>query len=135
MQHNCAQHHCRTKETQPIFQEREKTDQMASAVSHDMPQDFVLNTAQMRDALHMQKFRVRSDMFDQLRCRSDRTCQCCSRDTHTKDDPQCCPFSSNLSSSSSTSPGTTPTAGSFAREFTVCQCFFRLIVDSASYRS
>lgn len=37
---------------------------MASAVSHDMPQDFVLNTAQMRDALHMQKFRVRSDMFD-----------------------------------------------------------------------
>lgn len=39
-------------------------DQTAPVVSHDTPGDMVLNTAQMRDAVHVQKFRMRSQTLD-----------------------------------------------------------------------
>jgi hypothetical protein len=56
-QHNCSEHRCGTANTRDVYQEREKTDQTRPAVLHIMPQDVVLNTAQMRDAVHVQKFR------------------------------------------------------------------------------
>lgn len=33
-------------------------------VSHNEPSDLVLNTAQMRDAIHMQRFRIPSEELD-----------------------------------------------------------------------
>lgn len=60
MQHNCSQRKCGTSDTQEVYQEREKTGQMQPVVSHIAPQDILLNTAQMRDAIHVQKFRQHS---------------------------------------------------------------------------
>jgi hypothetical protein len=64
VQHNCSEHRCGTANTRDVYQEREKTDQTRPVVSHIMPQDVVLNTAQMRDAVHVQKFRQRSAVLD-----------------------------------------------------------------------
>jgi hypothetical protein len=64
VQHNCSQHNCGTADTREVYQEREKTDQTRPAVSHVSPQDVVLNTAQMRDAIHVQKFRQNSGTLD-----------------------------------------------------------------------
>lgn len=58
VQHNCSHHNCGTADTHTIYQEREKTDQTRSAVSHIAPHDIVLNMAQMRDAIHVQKYRL-----------------------------------------------------------------------------
>lgn len=63
-QHNCSEHHCGTANTRNVYQEREKTAQTRPVVSHIMPQDVVLNTAQMRDAVYVQKFRQRSATLD-----------------------------------------------------------------------
>ena len=60
VQHNCSQHNCGTAATRTIYQEREKTNQTRPAVSHIAPHDIVLNTAQMRDAIHVQKYRLHS---------------------------------------------------------------------------
>ena len=56
-QHNCSEHHCGTANTRNVYQEHEKTAQTQPVVSHIMPQDVVLNTAQMQDAVYVQKFR------------------------------------------------------------------------------
>lgn len=59
MQHNCALHKCQADGTRSVFQERQLTTQTVPIVSHRGPaSDLILNTAQMRDAIHVQKFRV-----------------------------------------------------------------------------
>lgn len=61
VQHNCAQQLCSTAQIRHVYQERERTDQTRLAVTHiRQPDDLVLNTAQMRDAPLLQKFRLRS---------------------------------------------------------------------------
>ena len=60
MQHNCSQHKCGTSDTQEVYQECEKTGQMQPVVSHIAPQDILLNTAQMQDTIHVQKFQQHS---------------------------------------------------------------------------
>jgi hypothetical protein len=55
-----VQHNCGTENTCVVCQEREKTSDMRPVVLHIVPQDMMLNTAQMRDAIHVQKFRQRS---------------------------------------------------------------------------
>jgi hypothetical protein len=64
VQHNCSQHNCGTADTHAIYQEREKTNQTRPATSHIAPHDIVLNTAQMRDAIHVQKYRHHSGTLD-----------------------------------------------------------------------
>jgi hypothetical protein len=63
-QHNCSEHNCGTEKTRHVYQERERTDQTRPVVVHRAPADVVLNTAQMRDAIHVQKFRHRSVSLD-----------------------------------------------------------------------
>jgi hypothetical protein len=49
-----------------VYQERERTDQTQPMVSHSKhPEDLMLNTAQMRDAIHVQAYRVRSPDLDE----------------------------------------------------------------------
>ncbi|KAK6992397.1 hypothetical protein R3P38DRAFT_2570511 [Favolaschia claudopus] len=65
VQHNCMDNHCAATATRAIFQERAKTNQTRSEVAHQTNiHDVVLNTAQMRDALHLQKYRVSSEPLD-----------------------------------------------------------------------
>ncbi|KAF7965797.1 hypothetical protein HWV62_41769 [Athelia sp. TMB] len=59
--HNCAAHECTTVNTRPVIQEREVTEHTRPVVSHLASHDVVLNTAQMRDAVHLQKFRIASE--------------------------------------------------------------------------
>ncbi|KAI0754107.1 hypothetical protein C8Q80DRAFT_346349 [Daedaleopsis nitida] len=59
VQHNCAGHGCDDSGTMPMFQERERVDTSTrAAIRHIEPQDIMLNTAQMRDAKHVQVFRI-----------------------------------------------------------------------------
>ncbi|KAJ7110547.1 hypothetical protein C8R44DRAFT_633975 [Mycena epipterygia] len=65
VQHNCIDNKCGPTGTRPVFQERAKTTLMRSEIVHSRnPHDIVLNTAQMRDAVHMQRFRVHSEALD-----------------------------------------------------------------------
>jgi hypothetical protein len=64
VQHNCSEHNCRTANTRAIYQEGEKTNQVRPVISHAAPHDIVLNTAQMRDAIHVQKYRQHSETLD-----------------------------------------------------------------------
>ncbi|KAK7015952.1 hypothetical protein R3P38DRAFT_3203654 [Favolaschia claudopus] len=62
VQHNCMDHQCAATATQAVYQERTKTNQIRSEIAHRSNiDDVVLNTAQMRDAVHVQKFRVASE--------------------------------------------------------------------------
>ena len=66
VQHNCAQYQCATTHVRYIYQERERTDQTQPMVSHSKhPEDLMLNTAQMRDAIHVQAYRLRSPDLDE----------------------------------------------------------------------
>lgn len=48
-----------------VYEERERTDKTRKVVSHvNEPNDLVLNKAQMRDAVHVQRFRIDSDLLD-----------------------------------------------------------------------
>ncbi|KAF8156763.1 hypothetical protein B0H34DRAFT_783108 [Crassisporium funariophilum] len=53
VQHNCVEHLCTLANSRVVFQEREATENFHLGVRHIMPNDFVLNTAQMRDAKHI----------------------------------------------------------------------------------
>jgi hypothetical protein len=65
VQHNCAKHQCTTTDVRHIYQERERIEQTSPMVSHmQHPEDIMLNTAQMRDAAHVQVFRLRSPNLD-----------------------------------------------------------------------
>lgn len=49
-----------------MYQEREPTDQTQPLVAHSQhPEDIVLNTAQMRDAIHVQTFCLRSPILEE----------------------------------------------------------------------
>jgi hypothetical protein len=66
VQHNCAQYQCGTTNVRHVYQERERTDQTQATVSHSKhPEDLMLNTAQMRDAIHVQAYRLRSPDLDE----------------------------------------------------------------------
>ncbi|KAJ7195401.1 hypothetical protein B0H12DRAFT_1299784, partial [Mycena haematopus] len=59
VQHNCLDNGCAPTSTRPVFQERIRTDQTRAQIAHTQsPTDLILNTAQMRDAKHLQKFRI-----------------------------------------------------------------------------
>ncbi|KAJ7929641.1 hypothetical protein B0H13DRAFT_2228460 [Mycena leptocephala] len=65
VQHNCLDNHCAATAMIPVFQERTETTQTAARVAHAQNEnDIVLNTAQMRDAAHIQKFRLDSTPMD-----------------------------------------------------------------------
>ena len=65
VQHNCVQHNCATAHVHHIYQEHECTDQTQPAVSHiHNPKDVVLNTVQMRDAVHVWRFQLQSPILD-----------------------------------------------------------------------
>lgn len=51
-----------------VYQERIRTDKTTRVVEHlSNPNDLILNTAQMRDATHVQKFRIPSIPLDEDR--------------------------------------------------------------------
>ncbi|KAJ7796457.1 hypothetical protein B0H13DRAFT_1674837, partial [Mycena leptocephala] len=65
VQHNCIDNKCGPTGTRPVYQERAKTDQTRAQIAHTRNiEDIVLNTAQMRDAIHVQKFRVAAETLD-----------------------------------------------------------------------
>ncbi|KAJ3829433.1 hypothetical protein F5880DRAFT_396644 [Lentinula raphanica] len=59
VQHNCNQNNCQVEQVRAVLQERERTGEVRGAIVHrgDM-HDVVLNTAQMRDAEFVQRFRL-----------------------------------------------------------------------------
>ncbi|KAF9232535.1 hypothetical protein BU15DRAFT_90631 [Melanogaster broomeanus] len=64
VQHNCAAHQCRDTAFSTIFEEREATSKTKVAIEHQSPDDLVLNTTQMRDAIHVQSFRTQAECLD-----------------------------------------------------------------------
>ncbi|KAJ3844653.1 hypothetical protein F5878DRAFT_706070 [Lentinula raphanica] len=62
VQHDCDHNNCQLERIAPVYQERKKTSQLKAVIVHkgDLS-DRVLNTAQMRDAKFVQKFRIMSD--------------------------------------------------------------------------
>lgn len=48
-----------------MYQERERTKNTRDVMSHtNHPDDLILNTGQMRDAVHLQQFRINYDPLD-----------------------------------------------------------------------
>ncbi|TRM70314.1 hypothetical protein BD626DRAFT_448805 [Schizophyllum amplum] len=64
VQHRCATHKCQATGTHFVFEEGDKSrPKRAARVHHaSSPQDVVLNTAQMRDAVHLQPYRINSNI-------------------------------------------------------------------------
>lgn len=46
------------------MEERELTAKTQPKIRHFVPHDIMLNTAQMRDAIHVQRFRIRASAID-----------------------------------------------------------------------
>lgn len=46
------------------MEERELTAKTQPKIRHFVPHDIMLNTAQMRDAIHVQRFRIRATAID-----------------------------------------------------------------------
>ncbi|KAF8180489.1 hypothetical protein K438DRAFT_1908238 [Mycena galopus ATCC 62051] len=66
VQHNCMDNNCGPTASQPVYQERQRTNQTRAQIAHlNNPTDFVLNTAQMRDAKHLQRFRINTPILDE----------------------------------------------------------------------
>ncbi|KAL0577207.1 hypothetical protein V5O48_004773 [Marasmius crinis-equi] len=64
VQHDCIRHKCQVKQTVVVRQERHDTDLRRGRVEHQgNPHDVVLNTAQMRDAKFVQKFRIKPTLL------------------------------------------------------------------------
>ncbi|KAJ7634450.1 hypothetical protein FB45DRAFT_1025398 [Roridomyces roridus] len=65
VQHNCMDNACGPTGTAPVRQEQAKTTHTVARIAHDKkPDDFVLNTAQMRDAKYVQGFRIKDSPLD-----------------------------------------------------------------------
>lgn len=65
VQHNCVEQHCQASGSQPIYQERQLTKNTRPIITHvRVPNDLVLNTAQMRDAIYVQQFHIASENLD-----------------------------------------------------------------------
>ncbi|KAJ3846380.1 hypothetical protein EV368DRAFT_52883, partial [Lentinula lateritia] len=57
VQHSCIQNKCQIEGNAPVQQEREKTSELKDIVVHKgVLEDWVLNTAQMRDTQYLQRF-------------------------------------------------------------------------------
>ncbi|KZP26246.1 hypothetical protein FIBSPDRAFT_701186, partial [Athelia psychrophila] len=52
--HNCAANTCNTSDQHTVYWERENTNETRPRVRHRNPEDLILNTSQMRDAIHVQ---------------------------------------------------------------------------------
>jgi len=63
VQHNCAVHGCDLSAYRRVWQERVQTELTQPIVAHRAPNDMVLNTAQMRDAVLLQRFRIPSSVL------------------------------------------------------------------------
>lgn len=64
-QHNCAKSKCGPTSHRPIYQERHQTQERRSIIEHNVnPDNRVLNTAQMRDVIYLQKYRLSSESLD-----------------------------------------------------------------------
>ncbi|KAG6808386.1 hypothetical protein H0H92_004302, partial [Tricholoma furcatifolium] len=59
VQHNCVEHACKLVKSRVVYQEREATGKRELSVQHNNPHDYVLNTAQMRNAFYIHPFRSR----------------------------------------------------------------------------
>ncbi|KAJ7716484.1 hypothetical protein DFH07DRAFT_907412 [Mycena maculata] len=59
IQHNCVDNKCQSTRTRVILNEREATAERALQVEHNVPDDMIINTAQMRDAVVLDPFRFR----------------------------------------------------------------------------
>ncbi|THU93269.1 hypothetical protein K435DRAFT_829530 [Dendrothele bispora CBS 962.96] len=59
-QHHCVGNGCKATASRTIRQEREETTKTYALIAHNNPDDCFLNTAQMRNAIHLQKFRIES---------------------------------------------------------------------------
>ena len=67
-QHDCYRHKCQTTGARYVYQERIQTEKTTPVVEHlTDPNDLILNTAQMRDAIHVQNFRIASTPLDEER--------------------------------------------------------------------
>ena len=64
VQHNCAAHGCDDQGQEIVLEEREKSNQTKAKIRHFVPTDIMLNTAQMRDAIHVQRFRICASAID-----------------------------------------------------------------------
>ncbi|KIY48737.1 hypothetical protein FISHEDRAFT_42751, partial [Fistulina hepatica ATCC 64428] len=65
VQHNCATHMCTNSGTARVYQERQTTAKTRSLIEHRTPADIVLNTGQMRDAVHLSPFVCRPAPLDE----------------------------------------------------------------------
>ncbi|KAL0568669.1 hypothetical protein V5O48_013310 [Marasmius crinis-equi] len=64
VQHDCIAHKCKVKQTVTVRQERHDTSLRRGRVEHQgNPHDVVLNTAQMRDAKFVQRFRIQPSLL------------------------------------------------------------------------
>ena len=64
-QHNCHRYGCGATGSRQVYQERTLTQSTSSIVEHlQNPADQILNTAQMRDALYVQKHRINSTQLN-----------------------------------------------------------------------
>jgi len=65
-QHDCSRNKCQTSGIRYVYQECMQTAMTTPVVEHlTNPDDLILNTAQMRDATHLQKFRIPSTALDE----------------------------------------------------------------------
>ncbi|KAJ7578564.1 hypothetical protein C8J56DRAFT_718377, partial [Mycena floridula] len=65
VQHNCKANGCGPTGSVPIYQERTRTASTKAIIEHlKNPDDLILNTAQMRDAVHVQSFREPVEALD-----------------------------------------------------------------------
>jgi hypothetical protein len=64
VQHNCAAHACDTQGQISVYEEHERTTHMKPRTRHFVSEDIMLNTAQMRDAIHVQRFRIAANALD-----------------------------------------------------------------------
>ncbi|KAI5982242.1 hypothetical protein EDC04DRAFT_2915769 [Pisolithus marmoratus] len=67
VQHNCARHRCTGSAAVSVYEEREKTTKTTRRIEHLVPSDLILNTAQMRNATHVQQFRTQVQQLDRDR--------------------------------------------------------------------
>ena len=65
VQHDCQTHNCDTSGTKAVHQERELTTAVASTVCHCSPDDLLLNTCQMCNAIDIQPLRCIPTELDQ----------------------------------------------------------------------
>ncbi|KAK7027593.1 hypothetical protein R3P38DRAFT_2526141, partial [Favolaschia claudopus] len=65
VQHNCSVQGCGATGFRYVYQERERSNETRPVIVHaGLPADLVLNTAQMRDAVNLQPYRVNSERLD-----------------------------------------------------------------------